>query len=363
MLLDRRSFVRASALAAGTALLAPAALARAAGRVRQPAKETAAAVKPLLEWKEITAGVWAVFGGGGNTLVVEYLDRKFENGQPVGPGTKSALIVDTKMTGYGGIIRRGVEAKGLQVAALLNTHHHYDHTGGNDAFVSSGKVSSVAHPKAIERILGNVDRYRDGAAGAIRDFGKLDSEEARTALADSKALLAKMENLSNDNIANLFKPVHAYKGETLVYGNVAVKITHVGAGHTDNDLLVFLPELNVLHTGDLLFNKVWPYIDRAGGCDTKGWITSLERAFNMCSKKTIVIPGHGDITDREAITRQIAFFKDMRERAAKAVAAGTSRDEFLKIDPPEYKDFAAADWIKPITLGGLWDEAKGVPAA
>ena len=381
MLLDRRSFVRASAIAAGTALLAPASLARAAGRVRQPAKDAAtAAAKPLLEWKELTKDakgntVWAVIGGGGNTLVLDYEgtqevprteDRRGRGGSIDAPNDRSifraALVVDTKMTGYGRIIRRGIDSRGMRVASLINTHHHYDHTGGNDAFIG-GDVSSVAHPKALARIIGNVDRYSNGATGALRDFEKINTDEARAAAADAKTLISKMAELSNDNIAALFSPQYSVDDAKSSYGKVTVTLTHVGAGHTDNDLLVFLPELDVLHTGDLLFNKVWPYIDRAGGCDTKGWITSLERAFNMCSKKTIVIPGHGDITDRDAITRQIAFFKDLRERAAKAVAAGTARDEFLKLDPPEYKDFAAADWIKPITLGGLWDEAKGVPIA
>lgn len=406
MLLDRRSFVRASALAAGTALLAPVSLARAAGRVRQPAKDAAtAAAKPLLEWKELTKDskgntVWAVIGGGGNTMVLDFESTEYKpaltettddprsglsggrrggRGEPPNAGenvtVRAALVVDTKMTGYGSVLRRGIEARGMRVFRLINTHHHYDHTGGNNAFVSDQFRMTYAHPKAIARILSNVPRYQSGAADAVRDFKKVESDEARAAVKDAEALIKQLDDLSNDDIANLFAPAQS-TNESLTRvldGNYAISdeyrafptvtTTHVGAGHTDNDLLVFLPELDVLHTGDLLFNKVWPYIDRAGGCDTKGWITSLERAFNMCSKKTIVIPGHGDITDREAITRQIAFFRDLRERAAKAVAAGTARDEFLKLDPPEYKDFAAADWIKPITLGGLWDEAKGVPIA
>jgi glyoxylase-like metal-dependent hydrolase (beta-lactamase superfamily II) len=268
------------------------------------------------------------------------------------------------MTGYGPVIRRGIESRGLKISTVINTHHHYDHTGGNNAFIGDGTIAVLAHAKALPRILGNVDRYTSGAAGAVRDFEKVATDEGKAAAADAKTLIEKAADLSNDNIAAMFRPTaDVGNASSTKFGSVMVSLTHVGAGHTDNDLLVFLPELNVLHTGDLLFNKVWPFVDRAGGCDTKGWITSLERAFNMCSKKTMVIPGHGDITDREAITRQIAFFKDMREQAAKAVAAGTPRDEFLKIQPDAYKDYALADWIKPITLGGLWDEAKGVPVA
>jgi|GEM_PF-786981 len=373
MLMNRRSFIGASALAAGTALLAPARLVRAAGR-RQPAADAPAkpAVKPMLEWRELKKDdkgntVWAVFGGGGNTMVLDYGQRESywddEKQVNVERVVRQALVVDTKMTGFGPVLRRGIESRGMHTAALLNTHHHYDHTGGNNAFVGLEGVTTAAHSNALARILGNVERYTSGAAGAIRDFEKVDSDEARAAVAHAKALLAKLADLSNDDIAALFAPQSGFSGGSANYGDLEVRADHVTPGHTDNDLLVFLPSLNVLHTGDLLFNKVWPYIDRAGGCDTAGWIKCLERAWNMCSRNTIVIPGHGDITDRDAIKRQIDFFKDMRERAAKAAAAGTSREEFLKSDPAEYKDYALADWIKPITLGGLWDEAMKIPVS
>ncbi|MDX2117401.1 MAG: MBL fold metallo-hydrolase [Planctomycetota bacterium] len=397
MQLTRRAFVQSAAwttgvLAASGGLLGPASLARAAGR-RQPSDakggEKKPAIKPLLEWKELTKDakgntVWVVQGGGGNTMVLDYEWPEYvedANYKGTSVAARAAFVVDTKMTGYGPVLRRGIESRGMRVRTLLNTHHHYDHTGGNNAFVGTksgfesrvvwGGVESYAHSKAIARILGNVPRYQSGAADAVRDFKKVDSDEARAAVKDAEALIKQMDDLSNDNIASLFTPRReAAETDWLLGSNYYidnkeriapdVQLSHVGAGHTDNDLLVFLPELNVLHTGDLLFNNVWPYIDRAGGCDTAGWIKSLERAWNMCSRKTIVIPGHGEVTDREAIKRQIDFFKDMRERAAKAVAAGTSREEFLKLEPTEYKDYLLADWIKPITLGGLWDEAKGV---
>lgn len=388
MQLTRRAFVQSAAwttglLAATGGLLGPASLARAAGR-RQPADakgdEKKPAIKPLLEWKELTKDakgntVWVVQGGGGNTMVLDY---ETVDNVPDGErgrrdvAVRAAFVVDTKMTGYGPVLRRGIESRGMRVSTLLNTHHHYDHTGGNNAFIGDeNSIATYAHPKACSRMLANVPRYQSGAADAVRDFKKVDSDEARAAVKDAETLIKQMDDLSNDNIASLFTPRREDGESSRLLGfnyyiddnerfAPAVQTSHVGAGHTDNDLLVFLPELNVLHTGDLLFNKVWPYIDRAGGCDTAGWIKSLERAWNMCSRKTIVIPGHGEVTDREAIKRQIDFFKDMRERAAKAVAAGTSREEFLKLEPTEYKDYLLADWIKPITLGGLWDEAKGV---
>jgi glyoxylase-like metal-dependent hydrolase (beta-lactamase superfamily II) len=300
------------------------------------------------DWTELAPGVFSAASEGGNIMALV--------------GKAESLLIDTKNCGFGTTVRREAESLGAPVRLVINTHHHADHTGGNHAFTKD--IPLLAHPKAIERI--NSDKqyamYRSGATGAIKALGSSDRAEAKAALADAEALVKAFPAKEAFVPTRKFSPTPGTGTagrEEITHAGEKIEITHVGAGHTDTDLIIRFPNKNVVHTGDLVFNKTWPYIDRAGGCDTAGWIKSLEKLSEMCDDKTIVIPGHGDIADKSAVTRQIAFFKDMRQRAADAVKKGTTRDEFLKLAPDEYKSYA--DRSKPITLGGLFDEASNAP--
>ncbi len=314
----------------------------------------------VFDWKELGTGPAEIvcragFGEGGNSLAV--IER--------GVG---AVLIDTKNVPYGTFLAQDVialdeppmdklqnGAKPAPLKLVINTHHHADHTGGNNAFV--GKVDHLAHPKAIERIKGQIKQYQDGAAAAIRKLNASEKPEDK-----GRANLFQQE--IGDKIASWgpadFAPTRAMQGvkEGILIGKIKLELHHFGAGHTDNDIVIRLPEQNVVHMGDLLFNKVWPYFDVKSGATSKGWINSCQRAYELCERDTVLVPGHGELTDREALKRQIALFEDLAPKAAAAVKAGKSREEFQKSDTPGYDGYGLADWIRPITLGGLWDEAK-----
>ncbi|MEK6701237.1 MAG: MBL fold metallo-hydrolase [Planctomycetota bacterium] len=357
MLISRRFFLGSAAGVAGAvgAVGAMGGLGtRALARASRPRPSSG------LLWFTFTKladGVFGSFGEGGNSLVIETKD--------------GCVLVDSKNTGFGA--RLGVEvslATGLPVRKLINTHHHYDHTGGNSAFVGVTDIETFAHPKAIARIAGNVERYKNAPAAAMKQLEKSDHDLAKDILENVKTVQASLDAAKTDAaIAKLFTPATPVdptaggkKGPIdYTWGGVNISIHHIGAGHTDNDIFIHLPKLNVIHTGDLLFNKVWPYMDRAGGCETLGWIASLKAILALCDAKTVVLPGHGEATDKAGVQRQIDFFSDMRAVATKAMSLNTTREDFLKLNPEAYKDYAPG--IRQITLGGLWDEAKGVPAA
>lgn len=146
--------------------------------------------------------------------------------------------------------------------------------------------------------------------------------------------------------------------EQLTIGGVGLELMHVGSGHTDNDLIIVVPSENVMHGGDLLFNRTWPVIDLPGGSDTAGWVSGCERILELCGeKKMIIVPGHGDVGDREMAQRQRQMLIALRAKAQAAVKAGESREDFLKRPFAEYSDYQRADVLKPRTLGGVYDEA------
>lgn len=271
-----------------------------------------------------------------------------------------AVLIDTKNAPLGRLIANdALLAFGFNIfesdqALVINTHHHADHTGGNHGFV--GKVPVLAHKKAAERIRAQFENYKKAAAAAIRQANASTDEAGKR----RKNQIMGMEKEVESWVADTFAPTQVMESDRqeVKVGPITLLLRHFGAGHTDNDVVVYSPELNVLHTGDLLFNKVWPYVDRAGGFSSTGWINSLSRTLELCDKDTIIVPGHGDLTNRSGIRALIDLLLSQSQRARDAVKAGQSREEFIKIPTPEYAEYAAADWIRPITLGGMYDEAK-----
>lgn len=337
--ISRRDFLGSSALLVTLAAVRPA---------RAWHVPAAATAERYFTWISPADHVHVAMGEGGNSLVL--LDA----------AKKQALLIDTKTTGFGSVLRREAESLGAPLRLVINSHHHYDHTGGNSAFTAD--IPVLAHAKALERCVADAQftMYRNGIPAAHKSLRTNEKPVAKSALTDVESMMKTFPAKEAFKPTREFKPSSAAapQTETIDFAGEKVEITHVNPGHTDTDLIVRLPAKNVVHTGDLLFNKVWPYVDAPGGFTSDGWIRSLNAIVEMCDAKTTVVPGHGELTDREGVKRQIAFFNDVRDRARAAVKAGTPRDEFTKLTPDEYKDFAAADWIRPITLGGLYDEAK-----
>lgn len=290
------------------------------------------------EWTKVSPRCWVAAGEGGNVLVIA--------------GDAEAIVIDAKNAGFGSTLRREAErACGKPVKTLINTHHHGDHIGGNCSFTKDCTV--MAHRNALPRIAAQGERLMGSATNAAAQVGKSDKPAKEAVLADISRLDAS--GLTKDS----WTPSKGLgDSEALTIGGVALELVHVGNGHTDNDLIIIVPGENVMHAGDLLFNKVWPVIDLPGGSDTAGWVTSCEKILELCGeKKMVVVPGHGAVTDREAAQRQRQMLIALRAKAEAAVKAGESREDFLKRPFEEYAEYARADVLKPRTLGGVFDEA------
>lgn len=341
MQLTRRTFLISAAAAAGsTMLLRPARAGMASPRWAPRVAGT------YFEWKQVADGVWACMGEGGNVMLV-------------GSG-KESILVDAKNAGFGHQLKREAASLAGGLKMLINSHHHADHTAGNNAFV--GSVEVLSHAKAAPRFANNLAMYRSGFAASLKGVEKSDKPGAKGIVDDIKADMDAVTKAGGDDAAaKLWTPTKTVSEShtALKVGSEPVELHYVGSGHTDNDLIIHLPGKNVIHTGDLVFNRVWPYVDGKGGFSSSGWIKSLKAVAELANDRTVVIPGHGEVSDKKAVLAQIAFFEDLVPQAEAAVAKGTTREEFTKLTPEKYKDFAPAmDWIRPITLGGLHDEAS-----
>jgi cyclase len=185
---------------------------------------------------------------------------------------------------------------GKPFSLLINTHHHGDHTSGNIAF--KGLVSHVV------------------------------------AHANSKV------NQQSVAIKNKNEDQQLYPDETFTYnwcqkvGKEKVCLYYSGPGHTNGDAIVHFEHANIVHMGDLVFNRRHPFVDRTAGASVKNWINVLDN----CDKKfkgTKFIFGHA-AEGREVTgnNEDLKAFKNYLEQlltfTEAEVKAGKSKEEFLK---------------------------------
>lgn len=306
----------------------------------------------FFQWRDITpaqappgvrlhAGLppQGLMGTGGNSLLVV--------------GSDAALLIDTKMAALGRTIRQEAESvAGRPLTHVVNTHHHADHTGGNQAFGTD--VSLLAHKNAQQRILAQFDRYKSGVEGTIAQIARQGGGAAiDQVLEDARRVQDAFEHLKPES----FGATRLVERDiNLNIGGVEVWLRHFGPGHTDNDLVIHLPGLNVVHSGDLIFNGLHPFMDSSAGCTSVGWQKSLDGIIRLCDGSTTVIPGHGDTTTIEGVRAQYRYFDKLREivRHARDVESMT-RDEVTRLQTGAFEGYGFEQML-PNSLGIVFDE-------
>ena len=182
---------------------------------------------------------------------------------------------------------------------LLNTHHHVDHTGGNISF--KGLVEKVvAHENSLKNQI----------------------------VAAEKANNLAKQLLPDTTFGN--------KGWKTKVGNERIKAHYFGPAHTNGDVVYHFENANIAHVGDLMFNRRYPFIDKANGADIGNWVKVLDRINEHFDNDTLFIFGHS--RDPEKVTgskKDIAAFRNYLQsllaHVGKEIAAGKSKEEILKI--------------------------------
>ena len=94
-----------------------------------------------------------------------------------------------------------------------------------------------------------------------------------------------------------------FNGETL-------HVMHLAVGHTDGDSVVWFEQPNVMHTGDLFFNGRFPYIDQGAGGNVEGYMDSVKQLLAKIDDETVIIPGHGDISNKQEYSAFLAMISE-----------------------------------------------------
>ncbi|MDX1518464.1 MAG: MBL fold metallo-hydrolase [Woeseiaceae bacterium] len=185
------------------------------------------------------------------------------------------------------------ETTGRPVDFLVNTHVHGDHAGGNAYFADHGTVI-FAHDNIRKRLL--VDSEPAGGPEGI--------------------------------------PVVTFAdGVTFHLNGLEARVFHVENAHTDGDAAIFLPDANVIATGDLMFNKLFPFIDLDSGGSVDGYIAAQKQLVSLANADTVIIPGHGEVATRADLQENLDVLIDSQKRVRALVEAGKSIDEILAENP------------------------------
>src|SRR5262249_46070513 len=106
-----------------------------------------------------------------------------------------------------------------------------------------------------------------------------------------------------------------------------VDLGYIQPAHTDSDIYVYFAIGDVLHLGDTFFNGQYPFIDAGTGGNINGMIAAAEKGLTMSNPPTRIVPGHGPLGDRAALTRYRDMLVTVRDRVQKLKTAGRTEKE------------------------------------
>lgn len=237
----------------------------------------------------------------------------------------------------------------VPVKGALDTHYHYDHSTGN-AFFGANGIPLWAHANTAKRI---VESYApmQGADKAVvlapleKAIKEAKTETARKHREDYLAHVTNVFNIANSSVLAL--PNHPIDPAKLPMkmdlGGLTAVIENY-PGHSGTDIIVRVPEQNVVYTGDLLFSGLYP-VTFDTGATVSGWRQTL-KTFASWDKDTVFVPGHGPICGQEGVALSRALFDDIEDQAQKMHKAGVPAAEAadLYVVPEKYKNVIIFAW-------------------
>jgi len=187
---------------------------------------------------------------------------------------------------------------------VINTHHHGDHTGGNENFTESGS-HIISHHNVRERL-----KNKHG------------------------------ENSNHLPVLTFSKDIHLH------FNNEQAKLVHYKNAHTDGDAIVFFENANVVHMGDIYFNlNSLPYIDVNSGGSVNGVINAVSDVLTKINDKTQVIPGHGPISNKKELNNYLNLIKEAKSLILKSIEKHSSEQAVIAAKPLQSLKLTYSNWL------------------
>jgi cyclase len=266
-------------------------------------------------------------------------------------GKDGALMIE----GFGSAAGASFQTDALRmvsqvpVKGALDTHYHFDHSMGNSFYGANG-VQLWAHATAAKRIVENYAPLQGADKEAV--LGPLEKRikdaksdaERQHAQSDLNAVtgLFQIANASVLGLPN--RPIDPAKLPMPIDLGGLTAVIESYPGHSGTDMIVRVPERNVVYTGDLLFSGWYPvcFDEKA---TISGWRETLKK-FAAFDKDTLFVPGHGQICGQEGIASLREVFDDIAGQAEKMYKAGVPVEEAQHryVVPDKFKNFPVYAW-------------------
>jgi glyoxylase-like metal-dependent hydrolase (beta-lactamase superfamily II) len=216
-------------------------------------------------------------------------------------GPDGVLMVDSQFAPLTEKIVAAIkQVSNAPIRFLINTHVHPDHTGGNENLGKMGVV--IFAREELRNRLAHPAPAANGTPGTPAPAAAL--------------------------------PVITYSGPlTFHMDGEDVEALPIPKAHTDGDSLVRFPNANVIMIGDYVRTLGYPNIDRANGGSLNGMLAGIDTAIRLCNPQTRVVPGHGEITDRNGLIAHRDMIIAIRDKIAPLVAQGKTLPEVMAAKP------------------------------
>jgi glyoxylase-like metal-dependent hydrolase (beta-lactamase superfamily II) len=225
-------------------------------------------------------------GPGGNVIVLSGPDGK--------------LVVDSFVQPAWPALKQLLDKSGSQpIRLVIDSHWHFDHTDNNGSFRQAG-AAVLAH-------------------------------------ANTKKRMSEAHDLLGMHFAP--SPASALPTQTFVdlhrlkMNREALEAGRIPPAHTDTDIYVRFSRGNALHMGDVFFNGSYPFIDASTGGHIGGMIAGATLGLTLCDNATKIVPGHGPVGDKAALTRYRDMLATVRDRVRKLKASGRSAKDAVAARP------------------------------
>jgi glyoxylase-like metal-dependent hydrolase (beta-lactamase superfamily II) len=271
-------------------------------------------------------------------------------------GKDAALVIEGFSTAAGASFQMEAlrSISQVPIKGALDTHYHYDHSMGN-AFYGASGVPLWAHASVGQRIVESyVPLQGADKAAVLGSFEKRikDAEsdtERQHAQGDLKVVTGVFELANSSVLALPNHPIDPAKLPMNIDLGGLTAVLESLPGHSGTDIIVRVPDQNVVYTGDLLFSGIYPVAldDKA---KISEWRATLAK-FASFDKDTLFVPGHGQLCGQEGIASLREIFDDIAARAEKMFKSGVPVREATNryAVPDKFKNFYILAW--GLTIG------------
>lgn len=253
--------------------------------------------------EQVGDDLFVLFGEGGNILV--------------SIGEQGVLMVDDQFPEMVPKYRAAIAelGGGQDIAFVINTHWHFDHADANEVLGPQGTWF-------------------------------VSQENARQMMMQHNIVNVVSTTIDQPAYSPEAWPVITYDDTMHIHFNgQQIDLFHFGPAHTTGDTAVIFRDRAVVHMGDVFNNSRYPFVDADNGGTLTGIIEFSQAVLDQIEPESVVVPGHGAVSNRQGLADYISMLRTIRERIAAAVSMGASLEDIVALNPT-----------------AEWDDVKGDPA-